>query len=220
MKWGVLGLCDHGLPYDHTASCTFRSLGGPSRSESAEHWRTLATAFVSLVNLGAEINQGRGGSFDDCRLANYRLLRPDFPGWDDQMIRAMMMDALGARDALQILIRRLLTIARVQPLFAWNRSASSWAISLDAAGLSNLLGILTVQLMLTIAQKEGFALCSSCHRSYIPLRKPDPGRRSYCPDCGLQAAWRDAARERRKRAREAKSTLAVTLAVGPGKAGK
>lgn len=55
-------------------------------------------------------------------------------------------------------------------------------------GLS-LPGALTVQLMSAFAGMA-IALCTECHRSYFPTRRPAAKRNRFCPDCGKKAAWR------------------------------
>jgi hypothetical protein len=49
--------------------------------------------------------------------------------------------------------------------------------------------------------KDGVAICSSCHGSYVPARRPDPTRRNYCPACRGSADARDASRAYRERKR-------------------
>ena len=57
-----------------------------------------------------------------------------------------------------------------------------------------LLGALAVQLVFDVCGTDGLAVCSSCGTPYLPpKRRPRQDRNSYCPDCGLKAAVRDAA---------------------------
>lgn len=201
-RWGVLGLCPHGLPSGgHRCGEHLADSQDPAiHKESIAGVMRFAGAFAALLRIAAEISQQRPGSVEDWEMANKVISGPDFPPWDVALI-VFHVDV--ARLHLQILMRVLIHISNVQPRFFWNRSSSSWQIDMDAEGLvSNLPALLAIELMVTIADKDGFAVCSSCHRSYIPLRKPDPTRRNYCDKCGLKAAWRDAARERRRKLRE------------------
>jgi hypothetical protein len=54
-----------------------------------------------------------------------------------------------------------------------------------------------------IAAKDGFAICSICHRSYVPKRQPAATRRNYCddPKCRRQI-WKYLKREQRRKKEE------------------
>jgi hypothetical protein len=57
-----------------------------------------------------------------------------------------------------------------------------------------LLGALAVQLVFDVCRTDGLAVCSPCGTPYLPpKRRPRQDRNSYCLDCGLRAAVRDAA---------------------------
>jgi hypothetical protein len=65
-----------------------------------------------------------------------------------------------------------------------------------------LLGALAVQLVFDVCRTDGLAVCSSCGTPYLPpKRRPRQDRNSYCPDCGLKAALRDAASRYRQTAK-------------------
>ncbi|MGD0580185.1 MAG: hypothetical protein ABSC08_14790 [Bryobacteraceae bacterium] len=201
-KWGILGLCKHGLPWKHSDACirTIPSFPGHLWAEKTEHWRTLAAAFKCLINISAELSQGRTGAIDDWRFVERRLSGPDFPAWDAHELHNTLSGENMSRMMLMTLVRRLIWIADVTVQLGWNWASRTWEISFDSNGV-NLLALLTLQLLLTMTKKGGFAICRSCHQSYIPRRKPDPTRRNYCRKCGIKAAWRDAARDGRERRR-------------------
>jgi hypothetical protein len=211
-RWGVLGLCEHGIPASH-GSCVSRrafhtemvsGVSGIKASygrESIASVRRFAGALESLLRIGAEMSQGRRGAASEWANAEETICGPDFPMWDPSPSTVNDLDI--SRNFLQMLVRRLIEICRIVPRFFWNRDTKSWQIDLDSQGSgNNLPALLTIELIVTIADKDGFAICSSCHRAYIPARRPDPTRRNYCPQCGLAAAQRDAAREYRRRLRE------------------
>jgi hypothetical protein len=212
-RWGVLRLCRHGLPATHgacSADPPFRSeiVKGSKVSycrESVEAVQAFAAALASLLRIGAEMSLDRPGRVEDWRVAIQIISEPDFEnGWgSDPWSHGVGV----ARGFLQILIHRLIEICEVRPRFHWSDKASSWQIDLDARTgvLSNLPALLIIELIVTIADRDGFAICSSCHKAYIPARRPDPTRRNYCSTCGISAAQRDAAREYRKRTREART---------------
>jgi hypothetical protein len=87
-----------------------------------------------------------------------------------------------------------------------------WQIDLDAAhGRSNLLAVLTIQLMIRIADKDGFAICSICHRSYVPKRRPTATKRNYCDDakCRRQV-WKHLKRQQRESNKHGRTKAAKT----------
>ena len=61
---------------------------------------------------------------------------------------------------------------------------------------------LAVRLAFAAAAGKGFWVCSNCGSPYAPPRRPQRGRRNYCPGCQEKGVpKRDAAREYRARKR-------------------
>jgi DNA-directed RNA polymerase subunit RPC12/RpoP len=64
-------------------------------------------------------------------------------------------------------------------------------------------GEIGVQIMQAVSNAQGLTICSGCGRAYMRKgRKPQEGRRNYCPECGTRAALKDAQRQRRARKRQ------------------
>jgi predicted RNA-binding Zn-ribbon protein involved in translation (DUF1610 family) len=61
-----------------------------------------------------------------------------------------------------------------------------------------LFAAIATQLALIAAKAPKLLLCSSCGDLYIPVNPPRTGARTYCPGCGVKAAWRDASRAYRR----------------------
>lgn len=62
-----------------------------------------------------------------------------------------------------------------------------------------LLGALAIQLVFDVCRSDGLAICTSCGTPYLPARRrPRRDQNPYCPDCGVQAALRDAAARYRR----------------------
>jgi len=85
--------------------------------------------------------------------------------------------------------------ASVRPQLIWNEDR--WAIRMR---IENLLGALTLQLILMVARKDGMALCNSCGA----LFETDGKRKVYCAGCGREAALRAASRKRYQAVRQAR----------------
>lgn len=59
-RWGMLGLCEHGLPYLHrTPWCT------PSRTEEFQHWKAIAVYFEAMRRIGVALHRGSLGTSTD-----------------------------------------------------------------------------------------------------------------------------------------------------------
>jgi hypothetical protein len=94
---------------------------------------------------------------------------------------------------------------RARPQIEWDGPTPT--IALTTGGLmpmyaDRLSGALALQLAYAVASSEGVATCFACGRFYTPTRRPAAGRRSFCPDCGLRAAWRTSKRVTRGRFRQ------------------
>lgn len=231
-RWGVLGLCDHGLPFSHHEKCmhppAFRTVvetveiihptpvkhlqleyadvSHAHFRESIDSVRRFAGALYSLLQIGAEMAKGNAGQADDWDNARDVITGKAPNPWPESPANSTVG---GARPYLQVLIRELIQICRIRPRFWWNDKAGhdgSWQIDLDSEGspISNLPALIVLELLVVIADKDGFAICCNCHRSYIPDRRPDPTRRNYCKPCGRKVAVRDALRDLRARERERK----------------
>ena len=179
-KWGALGI-------KRKAASELRCL------EPIAAWKDLAIRFRALHRIGAELNCDRVGAVED-----WRALGSELPA------ASRSYEALEeARFGLMSHIRRLVQEACLYPRLYWNKSTEQWQIDLDTYSRTNLFAVLVLKLLISIADKEGFALCSGCHKSYVPEKQPSVGRRNYCPDCrSAGVPFRDSKREQRRRKRE------------------
>jgi hypothetical protein len=210
-RWGVLGLCEHGLPYRHCVvyGCVDKSgefvldfaldfdaeVNTPvSQSdffcrpgaESFQHWKEFAVRFDSLLRIGLDLNRGKLGSDLDWQLAE----TGPAPLQDVSLMPSNIDDA---RERYESVMEWMIQMSQLQPSFHW--SGGGWNIDLDtgALGYSNIPAILTAQLMLRVGSAKKQIKCLECPRWFIPRRN----QRKYCDHCGIQAAWRVAQRKRR-----------------------
>lgn len=197
-KWGALGVGSDGWPAKEIGAA-----GTTVYREPTEGWRRVAARFLAAINLEAAFVKANSGAEADW------MAFDDPAGRYDPVITPIPPWKLGvtlARTELSAAIREMVHRYQVAPRFWWNKKSNEWQLDLDAFGVSNLPGLLVIQLLIVIADKDGYALCSSCHKSYIPARRPDPTRRNYCTACRSHASQRDAARDYRQRRREGKKT--------------
>lgn len=209
-RWGVLGICTHGLPYSHNppvgdptrdrAACVAMRIKDfdPSKQDESEQycewlddWRRFSNASRSLLNIAARLYDKKPGLQQDWRhvvMCNPIFFAPRIPWWEPRV---------GVeRFQLSAVMNDWLLWGNVRPTIEYERG--SWSIKLKGHGL---FGTLALYLCLTIGQTEGFAICTSCSKPYFPPRQPNPNRRQYCRDCGRRAAQRDASRDYRQRIR-------------------
>jgi hypothetical protein len=161
--------------------------------EPVASWRGLAIRFRALHRIGVDLNCGKLGAIED-----WKALGLELP------VRNTSYSALEeARFAVMSNIGRLVREAGLHPRLYWDKPAKQWRIDFDTFSRTNLLAVLVLRLMIAIADKDGFAICSGCQRSYPPERQPSVGRRNYCPTCRESGIpYRDSKRELRRRKRE------------------
>jgi len=183
-KWGALGI-------KRKATAGLRFL------EPLAAWADLAVRFRALQRIGAELNRERVGAAGD-----WRTLGLDVP------VAAEPYSAIEeARFGLMSHVGRLVREAGLYPQLYWDKSNAQWQIEFSTFSSTNLFAVLVLQLMVAIADKEGFALCCGCHKSYVPERQPSARRRNYCPSCRTAGVpFRDSKREQRRRERKSAKT--------------
>jgi hypothetical protein len=163
-------------------SCPHLEYADPIRG-----WRDIARRMRALCRIGAELSFGRVGRLEDWASLNVR-------------VEDLEKSLNEARFALMSQVRQLVIQARLQPVLFWNPGKDGWQIDLDSSGGSNLMAVLCIQLMLRVADKDGFAICSICHRTYVPSRKPAASRQNYCdnPQC-QRDRWKHIKRKQRQK---------------------
>jgi predicted RNA-binding Zn-ribbon protein involved in translation (DUF1610 family) len=180
-RWGVLGFCQHqadqNLPLV-MGHQYHRDLGNePCRlvyAEAFESWRWYARLFRALLDQAA-------------MLRKRRRLRPNSKRADDEL-----GEFIRHCDWIACYFGCLRPILVVE----------NGKLDIKLGGrflLTGLPAALTTQLLFTLAGVSKFGTCASCGRLFPVRRQPRKGENSYCPNCGIRAAWREAQRRRRKK---------------------
>ena len=203
-KWGVLGLCQHGLRagivrHPECDSCQDEFFGQPGKYLSGKFilkerifdWRRLSNHFGNILSVAIELHQGELAENEDLeKLVD--LLPEAEKKWRNRG------EIVRSRTAQQSLVQSSIELLSLQSdlqiLFSWNPYANP---SLNIGG--SLFGALVLQLMLVISKIDNLTLCSACGIPFLPKRSPNPNRRRYCSQCGQRAAWKDAKRDERKK---------------------
>jgi hypothetical protein len=205
--------CEHGMPcshsyaqdialdfYDRMIPICEPLKTGLLNTDPIKYWRKWSAIASAILDLAAELNQNRIGGRNEWRIVSIYHMHGEKP--NDALYRNVKKHGLeGARWGLNLHLTAWLRFGEVLPLMRWNENHNEWEITLGSRR-DSLFGAIGLALMMAVAEKPGLAICSSCHKSYAPGRRPNPHRRNYCETCGKRAAWRDAASQRRKRLRE------------------
>lgn len=208
-RWGVLGLCSHGLPASHSfpsfvskvedlpyicAPVPAKQRRGYSE-EPLEKWHAFSKQAYGLLNIAA-------------RLHKNELVEPK--DWEFVFPIFAVPSAIGSRaGALQserhrvaYVMQRWLSLGAVRPRFTWEGLTPTFELGGPTVKGTGLFGALAVQLLLIISRRDGLAFCSGCAKPHIPSRRPQADRRNFCSECrnnkiSVLHAMRDM-RERRK----------------------
>lgn len=185
-NYGVLRICEHGLPCSHNPEphpCSGRGrgcapLGWDDRLSAyptydpLEVWRAFAREAFAMTKVADRLLQGRQGRAEDWEIVFGRS-GSKAPWWQQHV------------DVERIIISRTvnewLSIGNVRPVVVWHGSEKKPTVKLGGTGL---FGALALQLALAIGQSLGFAVCVHCRREYPPTaRRPKTGQRNFCPEC-------------------------------------
>lgn len=204
-RWGVLNVCKHGIvqtqrrpsinhsgyslpqecPYNqHCSRRVVRVKGQPYFAEPLQLWNDASERVSEILRLGGAFAAGK---IRETRDAD-SILTPKASGHPSALLARCPVDAMLTGDLhLLVLMSGLAPEVRWEGHLIFNVAAR------------NMLQAVVFQTILSISRTDGFAICSACSKPFIPSRRPQKGRNSYCPDCGSRAAWRVAQRKRRER---------------------
>jgi hypothetical protein len=182
-RCGVLGLCQHQADQNSPLVLGHQycpDLGDePCRflhAEPLESWRRYARLFRALLDQAAILRKRR----------------------------RLRTRSKRAHDEVEELLRHCDWVVRyfgcLRPVLVVENG--KFDIKLGGRFLSTgLTAALTTQLLFTLAGALDIRPCSSCGKLFFLRRRPRKGENSYCLNCGIRAAWRDASRRKREAAR-------------------
>jgi hypothetical protein len=189
-RYGRFGLCTHG-ELRHLANddpdC-LQTGRGAMFVEPVERWRENARGARDLLNAIAQFS--KSGKVSDATLS---ALSPTLRSSAAALRKARLAGWSFILGPARIWLRAF----RVRPEILYDRRAKRFHARLR--GRPGLGSALALQIMTLACQSRGIAICSGCAQPFPPKRRPSPTRESYCPKCGIRAAWRDAQYRRRQR---------------------
>ncbi len=195
-QYGRLGLCEHG-ELQHLASDYPDCIQTGRQAmfvEGVERWRENVKRVRALLNAIAQFSKSRKVSDRTLIALNPKL---------SLSAAALRKARIAGWSFIGAWTQMWLRACRVRPVIFYDPRSERFHARLR--GRPGLGSALALQLMTLACQSKGIAICSSCARPFPPKRRPSPPRESYCPKCGIHAAWRDAQRRHRQKAqRDAK----------------
>ena len=188
-RYGVLGICRHGLPDSHDLKCRSQqddlTRWNPSYSEPLDRWFFYVDLARSILSAAAALHQGRNASQRDW--ASIYLAQGGV-GPIDELVEVFNQGPGLARNFIASAVTHWLGIGGVLPQLQWgNESDSNPSFSLTA----KTFGLLGVQLMVGVAKGHSTYFCDGCGNPYLREgRKPQTGRRNFCRECGEKVSNR------------------------------
>ncbi len=197
-KFGVLGLCKHQLPANHSKTSILtknktNSICQPLGEESIKLWFEFARNAQAILRISADLRRHRSTRQEDwlVLLANQEKELPTRVSSERQLIENS--------------INLWLDLAGIKPQF----NLEDETLYLAYPDSNSLFAELANQLTMKTGKIEGIVTCSECNRSglldelaHYRFRKPRSGTRFYCDDCREEGAPQKHAdimyRERRK----------------------
>jgi hypothetical protein len=209
--WGVLGLCEHGMPFTHQIGNGWSSLvdaSGPSQQlietrcyatgfEPVEVWKNHSRKLRSVLSIASNLHQDKPGKPED-----WLVIEP----WHDPHIQYWKSEAFPSTEFdegcnsvvasqkhhLTHNVQLLLTQSGARPSFEWSADNAP-CLGIVPVGLA---AVLALQVAYALCRTTSIVNCTACGKLYVPKRKPQSGRGKYCSACGPTAPARDYARRR------------------------
>lgn len=193
-NWGVLDLCEHGLPATHNrasvspSSPAATSACQPTGKEAVSQWQEYARRVRAMIKVATQVNKGELGESEDWFVLGV--------GAESQPKEVSASEGL-----IENIANGLLDVADVRPRIQVNPAK----ITISHPASSSLFGLLAIRLAQTVVRTKGPFICSSCgnfYRLQVYDKRPRAGERNYCYGCGRSAANSDASRDYRRRLKE------------------
>lgn len=177
-RYGILGLCGHGLPATHHrgpgwcppcgAAITADGWNTSALWEPIERWLLYVRQMAAVVRLASALCLGELGTDTDWATVSEGRPTP-------------RRDPRERRHVLAAVVNGLVHLAGVRPELEWGRESERASLRLIGGGT---FGALATQLMLAASQAHGIAVCSGCGRFYLRrVRAPQRGRGNFCANC-------------------------------------
>jgi hypothetical protein len=197
--YGVLGICEHGLPASHQPfpamprSVEFgrdacMPVGYPSEvAEPVSRWLDFARQARALLSIGALLLAPRRrwpGKDYDAHVRDWATVLEGTPSERDQLAKAIARDRDASRLHLTWYVNRWLMLGDVRPSLHWTQARGAPSLGMGGLGFGGTFGLLAVDLAVGVSRSHELSMCDGCKYPYLREgRKAKAGQRNYCPDC-------------------------------------
>jgi hypothetical protein len=179
--------------------------------EPTQAYRHFARMFRAFLSLQSELQAGELGAADDWAFLytadaanNFEEGPAEHSNWrNGRPIRSADTRPTTVAEAAAILHATIDELMGYSPVELALASGPDHDRTPRITLQGNTFGILMYQLAIAV-QGGLFAICSHCHRTYAPTRKPQRGRDNYCLGC-REARKTVYKRKQREIARESRS---------------
>ena len=169
-RWGILGICEHGLPSSHLGNedGTPRCRPLSRREDPAwrfdgweplERWRHFARQARAILDLAASLHADQPGQPEDWQVVVQHRKQP-VPWWRPSVEAEWIL--------LSSVVQEWIRIGDVRPVMARGPTQGRQVEFGSSAGGTRLFGTLACQLLFTITRVTGVAVCSACAAIYNP----------------------------------------------------
>lgn len=213
-KWGVLAICEHGLPNSHASTrewlmgpfvlpryhAAYYSLCQPLEVTEVE--RSMLPVELWIMQYYEPLAAWRKYSRMAHTLLDLAVTLDDGKLGTETDWKIVCGDQWSLPHSVEegrFIIGRVvsgwLALGGVAPYLDWTDQNPQLRLSVEG-----LFGALGTQVLLALSRSEGFAVCTECGRLYTPRPKARTGTRRYCEQCrSMGAPARDASAAYRRR---------------------
>lgn len=222
-RWGALGLCHHQLPVSHALrinlsneigllSCGHGCSFIPKDNwyvEPLERWQFYARQARAVLALAAQLRELKPDKTYNARCTartweQWKTALVDFPRLLKTISASGSDKVWHARMALSWAVNRWLGLAQLRPMIWWSVDEPSFRLQSATTPVPigcYLFPALATQLTLIVNGSLDLAACSGCSQPFYLRKGQSLSKRSYCEDCGIRVARRDALTRHRERKR-------------------
>jgi len=195
-RYGILELCEHSLPMANgspsrcAAGYSCRPRGWPGLCwDPIDGWLRFVRQAKGMLGIAAALNQGKTPDGIHWTNADHRDLSEETTTFGKYLSSE---DLNFQQHLLARSIGEWLRMGEVEPLFTWPESGPAIGF------IGTTFGTLAAQLMFVVSKSQALAVCSGCGQPYLRRgKKPQRGRRNFCPSCGEKTASRLRKRDQR-----------------------
>jgi uncharacterized Zn finger protein (UPF0148 family) len=213
-KWGLLRLDKQGRPCTNVHPIREAADGKTlPRSEPLAAWRCYCRRARAVLNIAAQLQQGKCGNASDWAVLDALADRigPGALAETDRRGLLGLYARVGCPQETKASLENrrrflawelMLWLDLTRPSLTLKPSQHSWQMEISYNGC--LLAAIALQLALTVAGARTLFTCSGCGMAYVRARAAKSGQANFCPQCGPREALRQADHRRRRKAAEAR----------------